>query len=317
LTRVVVAACVGVIAIVPSATSYASTRDDVAATRDAVDDAAQRWFDAQYEAARIDERIAHVEHAITEAHARVDVSRELATEAAVMLYKSADVSLTPGFGDDAIDAGRRAQLVENANATSAEVIDRLTAALDDLEGQRRELAAARKRQQDVLAAVAAERGELERQLSGLRAQVAGEAKEALAAAREQDARERASARVPISRAVPSTASTAPPVRPVEATPEPEPRVAPPATGAVSAHHDHPFLVCTRMRESGGNYSIVSPAGYHGAYQFLPSTWDATASHAGRMDLVGVLPSRASAYDQDEMAWTLYQWQGKRPWGGRC
>jgi hypothetical protein len=87
---------------------------------------------------------------------------------------------------------------------------------------------------------------------------------------------------------------------------------------VSPHHNDPFLVCTRAHESGGNYSVVSSSGlYYGAYQFLPSTWTATAAHAGRMDLVGVLPSHASAYDQDEMAWTLYQWQGNGPWGGRC
>jgi hypothetical protein len=77
-------------------------------------------------------------------------------------------------------------------------------------------------------------------------------------------------------------------------------------------------VCTRARESRGNYSVVSASGlYHGAYQFAPTTWNATASHAGRVELIGVLPSRASAYDQDDMAWTLYQWQGNRPWGGRC
>jgi hypothetical protein len=72
-----------------------------------------------------------------------------------------------------------------------------------------------------------------------------------------------------------------------------------------------------MRESGGNYAINTGNGYYGAYQFLPSTWDSVASHAGRRDLVGVLPSSASPFDQDELAWSLYQWQGKGPWGGRC
>jgi hypothetical protein len=86
---------------------------------------------------------------------------------------------------------------------------------------------------------------------------------------------------------------------------------------VSPHHDDPFLVCTRMRESNGRYDAVSPSGYYGAYQFLPSTWDSTAVHAGRLDLVGELPSRASPFDQDETAWALYQWQGTGPWGGRC
>jgi hypothetical protein len=63
---------------------------------------------------------------------------------------------------------------------------------------------------------------------------------------------------------------------------------------------------------------VNPAGpYLGAYQFLQATWNVTAAHAGRADLVGVPANHASAYDQDEMAWTLYQWQGMGPWGGGC
>ena len=78
------------------------------------------------------------------------------------------------------------------------------------------------------------------------------------------------------------------------------------------------MVCTRARESGGNYGVVSSSGlYYGAYQFMTTTWNATASRAGRPELIGVRPNQASAYDQDDMAWTLYQWQGKGPWGGRC
>ena len=76
-------------------------------------------------------------------------------------------------------------------------------------------------------------------------------------------------------------------------------------------------MCTRARESNGNYSVVSSSGYYGAYQFSPTTWNVTATHVGRLDLVGVIPSQASAYDQDEMAWALYAWQGNSPWGGRC
>ena len=87
---------------------------------------------------------------------------------------------------------------------------------------------------------------------------------------------------------------------------------------MSPHHNDPFLVCIRHRESRGNYSVINPSGpWYGAYQFLSSTWNVTARHAGRLDLVGVLPSDASAYDQDEMAWSLYQWQGSGPWGGAC
>jgi NAD(P)-dependent dehydrogenase (short-subunit alcohol dehydrogenase family) len=45
--------------------------------------------------------------------------------------------------------------------------------------------------------------------------------------------------------------------------------------------------------------------------------DVTAQHAGRLDLVGVIPSQASPGDQDAMAMALYQWQGAGPWGGSC
>jgi hypothetical protein len=91
-----------------------------------------------------------------------------------------------------------------------------------------------------------------------------------------------------------------------------------ATGGTHPHHDDPFLTCVRARESSGNYGAVNRAGpYLGAYQFLQSTWNAAANHARRPELVGVPPNTASAYDQDDMAWTLYQWQGAGPWGGAC
>jgi hypothetical protein len=93
--------------------------------------------------------------------------------------------------------------------------------------------------------------------------------------------------------------------------------APPSRGTYPMHN-HPFLVCTRNRESRGDYGVVSSSGlYYGAYQFLRTTWDVTAIHGGRSDLVGVTPNLASEYDQDDLAWTLYQWQGNSPWGGRC
>jgi hypothetical protein len=104
-------------------------------------------------------------------------------------------------------------------------------------------------------------------------------------------------------------------------PPPTTPTAPPnyvGTPGTSPHHNDPFLTCVRLRESGGNYSAVNPAGpYLGAYQFLQSTWNLTATHAGRSDLVGVPANTATPYDQDEMAWALYQWQGMAPWGGHC
>jgi Transglycosylase-like domain len=97
---------------------------------------------------------------------------------------------------------------------------------------------------------------------------------------------------------------------------PAPGYAP--TPGQNPHHDDPFLTCVRARESGGNYQAYNPSGpYMGAYQFLQSTWDGAANHIGRSSLVGVRPDQASAYDQDDVAWGLYQWQGAGPWGGHC
>ncbi len=70
----------------------------------------------------------------------------------------------------------------------------------------------------------------------------------------------------------------------------------------------------RACESGGDYAIVSRNGlYFGAYQFGVPTWDGTARSAGRPDLVGVLPSQASAADQDAMASVLWTQRGNQPW----
>ncbi len=76
-----------------------------------------------------------------------------------------------------------------------------------------------------------------------------------------------------------------------------------------------FLACVRQRESNGQYAINTGNGYYGAYQFLQSTWDNTAAHAGRSDLIGRRPSDASPADQDAMAQALLAWQGTAPWGG--
>jgi muramidase (phage lysozyme) len=78
------------------------------------------------------------------------------------------------------------------------------------------------------------------------------------------------------------------------------------------------LACIRQRESGGNYSAVSANGlYHGAYQFLQSTWNGAAQLAGRPDLVGVPPEKAAPADQDAVALALYRASGLGPWGGHC
>lgn len=92
------------------------------------------------------------------------------------------------------------------------------------------------------------------------------------------------------------------------------KTSPSPSPSFGAHHDDPFLTCVRQRESGGRYTVDSPDGLnHGAYQFAQGTWDETAIHIGRADLVGVDPHTASPATQDDMAWALYQWQGASPW----
>jgi hypothetical protein len=116
-------------------------------------------------------------------------------------------------------------------------------------------------------------------------------------------------------------SPPPPPPPPPPAPKPAPKPAPapsPQPAAPSqAGHAGPggYLACVRQKESGGRYNINTGNGYYGAYQFLPSTWNATAQRAGRADLVGVLPSNASPADQDAMAAALYASNGRQPWAG--
>lgn len=118
----------------------------------------------------------------------------------------------------------------------------------------------------------------------------------------------------------STTTTEPPVTTTLAAPAPVEDTNPSPSANESTYPSPPsdvgaFLACVRQREGGGNYAINTGNGYYGTYQFLQSTWDATARHAGRDDLVGVHASDVSPADQDAMAFALYEWQGPSPWAG--
>lgn len=132
------------------------------------------------------------------------------------------------------------------------------------------------------------------------------------------------AQTPTTTAPPAQAPTTTAAPVAAAAPAPAPTPAPavvapaPAPDGGMSASEASFLACVRQRESSGNYGVVSANGlYYGAYQFHRSTWDSTASHAGRGDLVGVAPNTASPADQDAMALHLYRWQGSAPWGGYC
>jgi hypothetical protein len=92
--------------------------------------------------------------------------------------------------------------------------------------------------------------------------------------------------------------------------------APASPDAISAAAAQDLLPCLRTNESRGEYTAVSPSGdFFGAYQFDQQTWDNTAQHAGRLDLVGTRPSQALPVAQDQLALALLEWQGTSPWHG--
>jgi peptidoglycan hydrolase CwlO-like protein len=316
VNRFLAVAFIAALGLVPATAAHASpTRDRLANTTHAIDAAAQRWFSAQADATRISASIADIEQQIASAETTKEHTRRIATARAVVMYKNSDIGLSSIFGDSALDSARRAHLVNDANAGGEAAIDQLTVVVDDLNAQRRKLQTQQVEQQKILREVATERTTLDAELASVRVSARNEVL-ARNAARDRAARTQAHVRA-LTATGGSNVLAAPTGPAISATAGSVVVAAPPNTGRVSPHHDDPFLVCTRAREAAGRYDVVSPAGYYGAYQFLPSTWDTTAVHSGRLDLVGVLPSRASQFDQDETAWALYQWQGKSPWGGRC
>jgi peptidoglycan hydrolase CwlO-like protein len=299
-------AVAGIVALVwlPSAAHAQTTQSRIDATNASVEATAQRWFDAQAQAQQIAVNINQVEGQLRDARAIVAKVRVVATARAIDVYKGAAENYTGVFGMTAIDSARRALLINSANAKSEDALTALTQAVDTLNARRHDLLAQQAAQQKTLQEIAGERSSLDNQLASLRAQLS------------RNSVHRTYSVHVTSQYAPATAPSISTVRVLSPTVVPVASASTTSSG-VYPHHDDPFLVCTRMRESANNYAAVSPSGYYGAYQFLPSTWDVTAIRAGRSDLVGVLPSHASEYDQDELAWTLYLWQGKTPWGGRC
>jgi len=309
---IVAVACVLALLVTPLPARADTTADRIERARAAIDDLARRWFDNQATAALLDAEIAALEERVADARAEADERAVIASAQAVELYTDSGPIDPVLDAQGALDTARRAELLDRANAEAHDAIDELNRATEELEARRAELQRQREEQERVAAEISEQQAALEAELAALEAE-----------ARQEASRATARQRAPRSpRATQGVAPTAAADRaaspPTAAAREPLPAEAAPAAGGEThPRHDEPFLVCTRERESRHDYSAVNPAGYYGAYQFAPTTWDVTASRAGRLDLVGVLPSEASPYDQDELAWVLFEWQGNRPWNGRC
>jgi hypothetical protein len=241
---------------------------------------------------------------------RAAALRPVAIAQAVQIYQGSSDGFAVVFDtSSAMESARRAELIARAGDHTRALIDQYVNTVAMLSTQRAQVARARAAQATVVAALATQQATLERAL----AQAQQAYRERLAA----EARARAIALASTRSAGSTPVRSAPPARsPAGPAPVPVSPPPPPQAG-LNPHHNDPFLVCTRTRESSGDYTAVNLGGYYGAYQFSQPTWDVTANHAGSPQLIGVRPDQASSWDQDQLAWVLYQWQGNAPWSGLC
>ena len=290
-----------------------SNASDLRAQADAL---SSKYFAALDRVSSLDDDIARIEQLRDDLLARAKTARAAVRARAALAYTSSGTQLaTLVDGNDTLETARRAHLIDRVNEHDEDVYQKLQEATRALHKQQRELRATRQAQSDALGDLKAQGAAIDAKLAQATAQEQAQAVAAQAAAAKaaDTTTTTAPANAPAAAVAPTTTTTT-----VAAPSAPPPPPDYSGTPGQSPHHDDPFLSCVRQRESGGNYGAVNPSGpYLGAYQFLQATWNVTAAHAGRSDLVGVPANVASAYDQDEMAWALYQWQGKGPWGGGC
>ena len=246
-----------------------------------------------------------------------------------------------GTGSASVDAALFSGNEEKAQAASeysSIAVGNITTALDQLRTaqltlQAQESSLRRQRQQDQVdqsrqATYLGQAGATEDQLASLHAEVTGQlatavaaqsAAQSEAAAAAVAAAQRAAAKSTATHTSPSP--TAPSATTAAPGPGPTTTTATPVDTSTNTTDPalNPFLQCVVQAESGGNYGAVSPDGlYMGAFQFSQPTWNTAAQAAGRPDLVGVPPNRASKADQDTVAVALYALDGERPWlGDRC
>jgi transposase-like protein len=287
---------------VAGAGSIADADAEVAALREEADKVLKAYLDALTTASALEVQIAEIEARLPDLAERRRELREVARERAVEAYKRSGVEVGAIIGaTDLLSAMRRSHWLDQLNARDHATFDELAAVTEKLEAQRTQLQEARQAQQAALDELQARGRDMNAKLQA--------AEDRARAARAQPTR-------PVN---PGGTGDAPPSAPIDYVP----------TNGAHPQHAHPALICIRRRESDrgdanhnglhdAGYGAYNPAGpYLGAYQFLQSTWNGTANRAGRPELIGVPPNQASVYDQDDMAWSLFQRSGSGPWGGTC
>lgn len=271
-----------------------------------------QYFSTLASFAQADAAVRDNETAVTDLKVKAAKARATARARALFAYKSSGSGLSAVIsGDTTSSAARRAELIDRVNAHDNSAFKSLRNAAKQLRAKQQALRDARQTQEQALADLKAQGAALDAKLAE-----AQQREQAAAAAATATQAQVQTQQVQVAAAAAATTTAAPAPTSTPSAPTPPPSYS--GTPGTSPHHDDPFLSCVRARESGGNYGVVNSAGpYLGAYQFLQATWNGAASHAGRGDLVGVPANAASPYDQDEVAWSLYQWQGTAPWGGGC
>jgi len=291
------------------------TETAVADARAAADRAAGSYLELLARSEILDKEMATTEQQLEEMSARIDALREEMEGRAVTAYlRAGSTSVEFGLGSDevALEVARRSALLNRLNQSDNELAARLSELTEGLQAKREKLRTDRAAYEETLTLLRDEQAQLDAKLA--KAQAARNAALAKAAPAPAPAPVPAPAPAPGLPAPAPTNAPAPAAAPAAPTP---PADYTPTPGEHPQHWD-PFLACTRTVESGGNYQAYNPEGpWYGAYQFLQSTWNSVANHANRPELIGLDPRLASEYDQDDMAWALYQWQGKGPWGDRC
>jgi Transglycosylase-like domain len=303
----------------PSADAVSTAEADVARLRAQADAMADQYFAAVGRLAAVEQQTDAIKQQLPALRAETQRLRDVMRGRAIAAYKRSGRDLGVIVGaDDVLVAARRVQWLGRLNDRDDQVAEDAAAAAARLAEQRASLQSTRDEAAAALEQVKAQG----KTIDALLVDAENRRRAAIAAVTPPPTARPApdpavpASPAPVAPVVPSAGPTA-----AAAPPKATPPVAPPTyvpTGGVHPHHDEPFLVCTRARESSSNYAAFNPAGpYLGAYQFLQATWNSAANHAGRSELIGVPPNVASQYDQDEVAWSLYQWRGAAPWGGQC
>ena len=281
--------------------------DTVAALRAEADRAAVTYFATLARVRELDAEITQIETQVADLETRAARARDSARARALAAYQDAGSHLEALVNAGSVLAtSRRVLLIDRVNHVDQRAYRRLRRASAELDEQRRALASMRDTQDAELSTLRQEAAEIDTKLAE--------------AARQESAQLAATTPTTTpSTTSPTPTAAAPSAAPTTTTAPPTTVPPPPGyvgTPGVHPRHDDPFLTCVRQRESGGNYSAVNRSGpYLGAYQFAQSTWNAVANHTHRLELVGLPANLATPYDQDDMAWALYQWQGEGPWGG--